>query len=140
MRIFLCYKQQKQKVTYNLLKKTCGSYITEKSKSKTGSRQDSINGLTQQAVGVIKDFSSPSLLFHVPLITAKWLQQFQPSHSHWVPSKRSLSPSIWSSNKKENFLLGVPIVTQWLTNPTRNHEVAGSIPALAQWVGDLALP
>ena len=24
-------------------------------------------------------------------------------------------------------------------NLTRNHEVAGSIPALAQWVGDLSL-
>ena len=29
---------------------------------------------------------------------------------------------------------GVSIVAQWLTNPTRNHEVAGSVPALAQWV------
>ena len=26
------------------------------------------------------------------------------------------------------------------TNPTRNHEVLGSIPALAQWVKDLMLP
>ena len=25
------------------------------------------------------------------------------------------------------------------TNPTRNHEVAGSIPVLTQWVEDLAL-
>ena len=37
-------------------------------------------------------------------------------------------------------LLGVPIVAQWLTNPTRNHEVVGSVPALAQWVRNLALP
>ena len=35
---------------------------------------------------------------------------------------------------------GVPAVAQWLTNPTRNHEVAGSVPALAQWVNDPALP
>ena len=26
---------------------------------------------------------------------------------------------------------GVPVMGQWLTNPTSNHEVAGSIPGLS---------
>ncbi len=30
-------------------------------------------------------------------------------------------------------------MAQWLTNPTRNHEVVGMVPGRAQWVNDLAL-
>ena len=29
-------------------------------------------------------------------------------------------------------------MAQWLTDPTRTHEVVGSIPGLAQWIEDLA--
>ena len=48
------------------------------------------------------------------------------------------SPHSKSHNNKR--FLGVPVMTQWLTNPTRNHQVAGLIPGLAQWVKGQALP
>ena len=35
--------------------------------------------------------------------------------------------------------MGVPIVAQWLRNPTRNHEILGLAPGLAQWVKDPVL-
>ena len=42
--------------------------------------------------------------------------------------------------KKKGTYKGIPAVAQQLTSPTRNYDVTGSIPGLAQWVKDLALP
>ena len=36
--------------------------------------------------------------------------------------------------------IGVPVVAQWLANPTGSYEDTGSIPGLTQWIKDLALP
>ena len=40
----------------------------------------------------------------------------------------------------KKILFGVPVMTRWLTNPTRSYEVSGLTPGLAPWVEDLALP
>ena len=83
------------------------------------------------------------LLFQVA-VTVVWAGS---CHSDLTPSLGT-SMHCWCSPKKDppqkerkkeivaifffNLIEGVPVVAQWLTNPTRNHEVVGLIPGLAQ--------
>ena len=53
---------------------------------------------------------------------------------------RNTSHRILFKSMIKTAIPGVPLVAQWLTNPTRNHEVADSIPGLVQWFKDPVLP
>ena len=48
----------------------------------------------------------------------------------------SFSQQGWGVIKEESE--EVPVVAQWLVNPTSIHEASGSIPGLALWVKDTA--
>ena len=45
-----------------------------------------------------------------------------------------------SKIETKNCQRGVPVVAQWLTNPTRTQEDEDLIPGLAQWIKDPVLP
>ena len=44
-----------------------------------------------------------------------------------------------SHQKHTNITNTVPVMAQWLANPTGIHGDTGLVPGLAQWVQDLAL-
>ena len=63
----------------------------------------------------------------------------------WEPpyasgAAQEIATTTKNKKTKKKKKIGVSVVLPWLTNPTRNHEVVGSVPALAQWVNDPALP
>ena len=57
-----------------------------------------------------------------------------------ISQKERGCPASWLMVKLFEQIPGVPVMAQWLTNPTRNDEGVDWTPGLAQWVKNLALP
>ena len=61
-------------------------------------------------------------------------------HCSTIHNSQDMGTTQMSIDRGVDQDVGVPVVAQRLTNPTRNHEVAGSVPGLTQWINDPALP
>ena len=49
----------------------------------------------------------------------------------YIENQKLKTKSSYKKIMEDSKFTGVPIMAQWLTDPTRNHEIAGSIPGLA---------
>ena len=57
---------------------------------------------------------------------------FRGIKTHSIANINALPTTYGKKKKKRMESLGLPIMAQWLTNPTSIHEDLGSVPGLAQ--------